>query len=134
MTVSNKIGGKVFGELKVNAVSNQSLELLHSELILQQDKELFWTKSGQQITLDIHDIFVENENNLSNKAKVTFVVSIHVDSDSEKNAMFQANSIFNEASIEFYNFSLENYTGDTFSFNVIDFEINWNEFLHSDEM
>ena len=129
------ITGKVFGEIKVLCNCNQSLESFYEETVLPQKEITFMDEYENEITVQCHDIFVDKENNTnSDRASViTFIISTDVDTKTEEDAFMAANYRLNNFIINsnFQTFSLEDYHHTNYSFNVIDFDINWNEFVHN---
>lgn len=126
------VSGSVFGEIKVDAVSNKSLRNFYEDTVLPLNKLAFTSKHGDKIELKCHDIFVDKEKDteLNNRASVTFIVSMDVDESNKETAFMAANYKFNEEVIDFFTFDLEDYDKDKYSFNVIDFEIEFNEFVY----
>ncbi|MEK3855960.1 hypothetical protein [Cytobacillus sp. FSL H8-0458] len=134
-TIEAVKGGKVFGEIKVNTVANQDVSNLHEEIVLRMKELTLSNKADESISVQVHDLFLEQNNSTQpNQLSATFVVSIHVESDTERSALQEANLQLNESVVNFFQFQLEDYYQEVYNFNVIDFEIDWNEFLNSDQI
>lgn len=133
MTVATIKPHLVFGTIEANAACNRLVDF-YEETVLKPDQLSLTCNSGQSISLNVEDIFLENKNDLSNKAKVTYLVSIPVESEDQDNAINEANIRLNEANTSFFSFNLTDYHSEEYCFNVIDSAINWNSFLHTDDI
>jgi hypothetical protein len=136
ITVTNS--AKVFGELMLVGKSKASLKGLMNENIILPKQKTFVDNYGRFVTLDFHDHNFERLENelgeLSNIAKIDCVVSIDIVENEEEKALWGANLLFSELSVDIFGFELLTYEGIKYKFDTLDMSINWNQFLANNEI